>query len=280
MKAGRIHRKLTLACLGIALCATSGAGCPRQVARLNPATPTVFVGVPTADQIVKVINDNTQRVHQLQTTGARLTVEGAPGLRASLALDRPLRFRLRGETAITGTEIDLGSNDELFWVWAKRNDPPDIYFARHAEFSPGANGVLPVPPAWLIEALGLVELDPLATYDGPYTAGAGQLEIRYVTSTPTPLTKVLIVDGQRGTVLEQRVHDLTGQLLAACRMSDYRYDAAGAALPHKIQVQLPPAQIAFSFEAEGYSVNQLYADPQALFTIPQISGSNYRDLAR
>ena len=264
MEAAPTNNKLLTFCLMITLLVASGASCPRRLGRVASAPPTAFMGVPTTDQIVQVINANTQRVRQLQTTGASLTVEGAPSLRASLALDRPLRFRLRGETVITGAELDLGSNDELFWVWAKRNEPPDIYFARHAEFIPGANSVLPLPPTWLIEALGLVELDPQAQYDGPFTAGPGQIEIRFVTSQPTPLTKVLIIDAQRGTILEQRVHDVTGQLLAACRMSDYRYDATTAAvLPHTIRVQLPPAQIAFSFEADGYSVNQLYADPQA-----------------
>ncbi len=281
MEAARTTKHLMTLGLIVTLLVASGASCPRQVGRAVSAPPTVFMGAPTVEQIIQVINANTLRVHQLQTTGAKLTVEGAPSLRASMALDRPLRFRLRGETMITGSEIDLGSNDELFWVWAKRNEPPDVFYARHAEFIPGANRVLPLPPTWLIEALGLVELDPRAHYDGPYTAGPGQVEIRYVTSTPTPLTKVLIIDAQRGQILEQRVYDVTGQLLAGCHMTNYRYDAAtGATLPRSIQVQLPPAQIAFSFEAEGYSINQLYADPRALFDLPQIAGSNYRDLSQ
>ncbi len=215
MEAGSNHQSLAIFCLATTLIVACGASCPRRVVPSGPVSPAVFFGTPTIEQIVQVVNTNTLRVRQLQTSGGKLTVQGAPSLQASLALDRPLRFRLQGETVITGPEIDLGSNDELFWLWAKRNESPEVYFARHTEFVPGANGVLPLPPTWLIEALGLVELDPQAHYEGPFTAGPGQLEIRYVTGSPASLTKSLVIDAQRGHILEQRVYDVAGQLLSS-----------------------------------------------------------------
>ena len=41
------------------------------------------------------------------------------------------RCGCRRRTALTGPEVDLGSNDELFWFWVRRNEPPAVYFARH-----------------------------------------------------------------------------------------------------------------------------------------------------
>jgi hypothetical protein len=239
------------------------------------------LGTPTVGQIIDAVNANTGRVQQLQTTGAHLAIEGVPRLQASLALDRPRRFRLRGNTSLTGNELDIGSNDEVFWMWARRNEPKAVFYARHDEFKPGTmGGILPVPPTWLIEALGLVTLDPNTAFDGPHASGPGRVELSYVTAGATPLMKTLVVDDTRGHVLEQRVYDTRGQLLAAAQMSDYRYDSAHAvSLPHVVSVQLPPTQLGFTFQIEGYSINALYADPLSLWSMPQLSDTPYQNLA-
>jgi hypothetical protein len=279
MEAESKRRMATFAVLGLLL-ATSGASCPQRVQTPPSAAPAVFFGTPTVGQIVDAINANTSRVQQLQTIDARLAIEGLPRLNASLALERPSRFRLRGDTGLTGNELDLGSNDEVFWMWARHNKPKAVYFARHEEFRPGMGGILPLPPTWLIEALGLVTLDANTAYDGPHPRGPGRVELSYVTTGTTPLMKTLVVDDQRGHVLEQRVYDTSGQLLATAQMSDYRYDAAHAvSLPHVIHIQMPPAQLAFTFQIDGYTVNALYADPLALWSMPQVPDTPYLNLA-
>ena len=81
----------------------------------------------------------------------------------------PKRFRLRAETGITGPELDLGSNDEVYWMWVKRADRPAVYWGRHDQFyQSAARDLLPVPPDWLIEALGVVQLDPTGQHEGPF----------------------------------------------------------------------------------------------------------------
>jgi hypothetical protein len=264
------------------LIVASGASCPRRFQSTGPSAPTVFFAAPSIDQIVQVVNANTAKVRQLQTTAARLTVAGAPSLRASLALERPLRFRLRGDTGLTGNELDLGSNDELFWMWTKRNDPPAVFFARHAEFQAGAHsGMLPLPPTWLVEELGLIQLDTGTAYDGPHAVAPGQVQLRYLTGGTQPLMKTIVVDDQRGHVLSQQVYDSTGTLLATARMSDYRFDSINAvSLPHQVEVELPPAGMSFSFTVEGYTVNALSADPLSLWSMPQLPTTQYVDLAQ
>ena len=47
-----------------------------------------------------------------------------------------------------------------------------------------ARDLLPVPPDWLIEALGVIQLDPTGQHDGPFQNRPGQLEIRSQVKTP------------------------------------------------------------------------------------------------
>src|SRR4029079_9282364 len=87
--------------------------------------------------------------------------------------------RLRAKTQLLGPELDLGSNDELFWLWAARMPGSTVYFARHDQCaSSGARQMLAVEPTWLIEALGLVEIDPASVIEGPYADGSDRSKLR------------------------------------------------------------------------------------------------------
>ena len=269
-------RMLTI--LGL-LCVFSGANCHmNRIHNTDLISPVVFHQPPSLQEVAATINNNTAQVQRLQATSATLNVRGpVPSLRTSLALERPLRFRLQAGTGFTGTELDLGSNDDLFWFWAKHNNPPAMYFGRHQEFSnAAARGILPVPPTWLIEALGLVTIDSNGVWDGPYAREPSRLEIRGQVASPAGmLTKVLVVDDRRGFVVEQHLYDETGQLLASAIGSLHEFDSQHrVTLPRRIDIQLPPAQLAFSLEIDEYQVNQLRGDPSQLWMMPQPNGAS------
>ena len=62
--------------------------------------PEAFTETPTLEDVIYVVNANTDRVRQLQTDNATLRVIDAdfpiPPLRASMAYEQPRNFRLRG----------------------------------------------------------------------------------------------------------------------------------------------------------------------------------------
>ena len=137
----------------------------------GPAAPQVLMEGASREQIIAAVNQNSSRIHSLTVTGATITVPdmmGLPLLSGNIAAERPGRFRLTAGTAVTGQEIDLGSNDELFWLWVRRNQPPGVYFCRHAQFAnSNIRQMMPVEPSWLLAALGMVDLDPASVFDGP-----------------------------------------------------------------------------------------------------------------
>lgn len=269
---------LTLVLLFVA----TGATCNR--ARVSETqAPAAFAGPPNLEQIVYAVNANSHRVQQLQTDGAKLTVAGFPPLRADMALEQPRRFRLRAQlTGVTGPEIDMGSNNEEFWLWVKRADPPAMYFARHAEFSrSAARNITPMEPEWLIEALGLVNFDPGGEHQGPFASGQGRVEIRSkIPTAEGELTKITWIHDTYGWVLEQQVRDQQGQLLAVAQASNFQfYPSDGVSLPHTLQIQLPPANLTFQLEISRYLINRLATSPEEVFTRPQIDGYPVVDLA-
>ena len=214
----------------------------------------------------------------LQSRDARLHIRGLPGISLDLAYEQPRRFRLRAGTAITGQELDLGSNDELFWFWTKQNPQPSIFFARHEAFAQSPNrSLIPIEPLWIADALGLPRFDPRHFHEGPTAKGNGLLEIRSrIPAADGELTKITWVHERFAWVMKQQVFDSRGRLLASAEATEHEYyPHAQIALPRKVAIELPSAQLAFQVESSGYLINQPFPNSTAIFALPQDQLPNY-----
>lgn len=276
-------KQRTVACLYCLLMALLASGCRALPFWPRPAPadlpPVAFAQPPSLEDIIYAVNANTQRVQRLQTENATLRVEGLPSLRAQLAYEAPHNFRLTADLSkFTGRELDLGSNSELFWLWIRRDDPPTMYFARHREFAVSpASDMIPIEPYRLIDALGLVSLDPDTPHLGPFPHDAQTLEIR--SRIPTPrgdLSRVLLVDAKYGWMAQQHVYDAGGQLIYSARASRHRYYPEDAVtMPHRMEVRLlpgQPTQLAFEVDVSRYYINRLTGDSAELWSMPVIEG--------
>ena len=265
------------------LFAASGATCPRVQEQLLQPAPTPFSGTPTLTEVVAAVNQNSAAVRQLHTDEATVKIEGVPmSLRANLAIERPRHIRFRADTGLTGAEMDLGSNNDLFWIWIKQSKPPAVLFARHEQFaqSPVKN-MIPIEPDWLVEALGLMQLDPNSELEGPYPYNTDHVEIRQQVRRPSgDITKRIVVHGRYGWIVLQEVYDAQQRLLASAQASGHQYDPNHkVSLPRTVDIKLPPAQIAFRLTVNEFLINQLNASTQ-LWTMPQINGYPPVDLTR
>jgi hypothetical protein len=274
----------------LVLFTSSGANCQRPMmlspfAPAGPAAPQVLAVGATRDQIIAAVNQNSARVHSLSATGASITIPDTmnlPILTANIAAERPGHFRLTAGTGITGQEIDLGSNDQLFWMWVRRNQPPAVYFCRHDQFANSSiRQMMPIEPAWLLAALGMIDIDPASVYDGPLARGDGKVEIRsWLPSASGRLTRVTVIDASRAWVVEQHVYDPTGQTLIASAIAESHryYPAEGVSLPQRISLRLPTAGLAMKIDLGTVQINQLAGDPNQLWTMPTFAGYPQYDL--
>src|SRR5687768_3600058 len=111
-----------------------------MVRQVSAPTQRVLPVSPTLEQVVNVVNQNGLQVRSLSSNQVSISMPGAPvDLNSStLAAERVRKFRLRAGNRFTGQEADIGSNDELFWIWVKRNQEPSIFFCRHDQFANSA----------------------------------------------------------------------------------------------------------------------------------------------
>lgn len=237
--------------------------------------PPVLPTEPTLEQVIDVVNANSSKIQTFSTNAATLSGSGFPSLRASVVFERPRRFRLRAETVMTGAELDVGSNDELFWFWVRRNEPRAMYFCRHDQFATSpARRMLPIDPAWLIEALGVTELDPSLPHQGPFRVGTDRFAIHTVRETPDgPQTKVTAVDARRGLVVEQRVYDAAGQLVASAVTSRHRLDPlSGLMVPKVVDINCPAAELTLRIDLGNVEVNRPLEGTGEVWALPSYEG--------
>jgi hypothetical protein len=297
--------RLVALALVVACVAASGASCP-QVLRgyqvgVMPLPRTLPVQA-TLDQVIAAVHDNSQRVRSYAASQAVLAVPGVPRLTARVASEPPRRFRLQARTAVTGDELDLGSNDDLFWLWIRRHQPPVMLFCRHDQYeSSSARRLLPIRADWFPELLGLVQFRPEDRHEGPFPLPDGRIEIRSriaaggsagaapgadpVAGAAAPvgsdeLVKSTILDGTTGLVIEQHLFTAAGVRLASVRTTRHRVDAtSGAALPHLVEVSWPASEVEFTLEITSITTNMPSGDPGQLWQMPAYPGYAPVDLA-
>lgn len=243
--------------LRLVLLALAVAGTGARCAGLEPCILPRNAPLP---EVLHLVNRNAALVQSLYTTDARVTgsSQGQPfTIGARFAMEKPRRFRLIARNVLGNEELDLGSNDEQFWYWVARAQPPALYYCRHEQATDAA---LPLDPNWIIEALGVGELEPAEVYEGPNPVGGGRIELRSHARSPQgePLTRLTTIDACRGWIVEQTLIDASGRVVAQAALSQHRDDPeSGAVLPRRVHLSWPDARLSITLSLSDLRVNEM-----------------------
>jgi hypothetical protein len=232
------------------------------------------------EQVIAAVNQNNGQIQSLSSQSATLSGPGLFTLHTQIAFQRQRNFRLKADTGITGPELDLGSNEQLFWFWIRRSDPPAVYFCRHDQFPTSqARRMIPIDPTWLVDALGTVVFNPALPQYGPYPEKNNQLRIRTVIETPEgPNYKDTFVDAVSAWVMEQQFFDARGQMRGRSVTEGYRQDPRTRLyVPKAVRVECPEAQFTMHLDLGTVEINQLQANSE-LFAMPLYPNTPVRDL--
>lgn len=280
--------KLTYGIIWIAALLLVSSGCRLPFGKRGTSQqPVVFTGPASRDQIIGAVNANAGRVNQLESR-LKLSVPGLPAITGDLAVEQPKRLRMQaGFMGTSAGGIDVGSNDDVFWLWVKSalgGQEPAVYFGRHNEYATSnTRQAIPIDPSFLMDSLGLFQYDADATHEGPYSRPDGSIEMRSRRSTATGETiHITVLDRTRGNVTQQHLYN-ENQLTASSYASKFYYDETHqVSLPQNvIMVAMPGTaqEMKLTIEADDYTINQLYSGP-ALWEMPHPDGIPVIDVAR
>tara|TARA_R110002049_G_scaffold2750_4_gene21897 strand:- start:38171 stop:39031 length:861 start_codon:yes stop_codon:yes gene_type:complete len=237
----------------------------------------VFQNTPSIEELAAVVN-RTDAIRELSSNSASVdvTTMNVPRLRATLNVRRDRDFRMRASLPVVmGAGIDLGSNNELFWFEVPEGMSKKLYYARHDQYQQNLNhAILPVDPTWIIDALGLVHIDPSTVVAGPVQRPDGKLEVRSTIQTAAGMyQRVCFIEPSAGYVTNQFLYDPSGKEIATSIASNHEYHAdVQCALPHTVQLKLMPSigpPLGMKIEIGSYALNQLLSGDPQLFSMPQ-----------
>lgn len=286
----RLLRTGSFACLtGMLLLQFAGCAWLRNAFHPGYAPPQIFSQQVSREQIIQAVNANSQAIRSLHAT-VHVRATGTPTLSGDLSLEQPNRLRMQvGLLNMNSTGLDIGSNDQEFWVWLKSafpgGPPPAVLYARHDEYErSAARNQIPIEPSWVIDSLGLAYFDPRAQHQGPFQRPDGGLEMRstYQSGNDT-MVKTTVVDPRTSVVIAQELYR-NGTKIAASQASDHQYfPEIKASIPRRVELEIglntpQPGQV--TIELSNILPNSVDANFAGLWEMPRPQNIQMIDIAR
>lgn len=224
---------------------------------------------PRVEEVVAHLNQNTDRVQCWHTNRVGITADGWL-LSGTIAVEKGRHLRLE-VTSMRGKEVDLGSNNERFWVWSREMDPGFVT-CKHENLELARQLVgIPFEPDWLMQALGV---EPIPTTGVTMQSDPMNEHVRLVehilSAHGQPLRRTVVVDLKKGIVVEHSLYNYNSVPIVTAKLSDHRLDKdSGVVLPHRVVIELPQHKMAMTMRLSGVQVNPK-SIPSAVWEMPHI----------
>jgi hypothetical protein len=278
--------------LGIVL----AVGCnvlPHKREAANDPAYTKQQPTPPPEQFVRYLNAEARKVQGLQ---AKVDMDckadhNSVSLDGNLACSWPRNFRLKA-TLLGKDAADIGSNDNEFWFWISRQEPPYVYHCSHQDLASGKMGAkldFPFQPDMVMAGLGLAIYDENKSYIVRASSQPQYLELVEDTISPQgkPVDKITVFNRRETNpaagepqVVAHVLKDKQGNVLAQAvvhRVSVSR--ETGAILPQHVTLSWPAQKMRMEMYFKGAHVVRF--DPEraaVLFQRSSLSNLTSYDL--
>ena len=250
-----------------------------------PKPPVVLAQNASLEDVIRAVNNNNAQKHTLVANDALITIEGVPFLlRSHIAYEYPRKYHATGE-AVLSTEFDIGSNNELFWVWIKQDPRNAIYFSRHDRYeSSPVRDSFQIDPYWLIESMGMTVFQPPPDEEHRLVARTAEGDWKIETKRQTAMgtyTKYTIVDGKTACVLMQELVNPSGRLVATAASPSHALDTStGITYPETVDMlfSMQGQQMAMRLSMGRVQFNPSSPFNADTFTRPNYPGTTLVDI--
>jgi hypothetical protein len=268
------------------------AGChllPNRDRNNQPTLPPDKMTPPETPALVNYLNLNAQKV---QTVRAKVDIDAKQGrqvvgLSGQLACQKPRDFRLRA--SVLGQQaVDLGSNDDEFWYWISKANPPHVYHCSYRDLATGkVNVPFPFQPDMVMAALNMAEYDPKARYD--LKVQQRTLELSQDTTSPAghQVKRVTVFNRYQTRqgepqVVSHLLLDSRGKLICRANVERVTVDrGSGAIIPTRVTIEWPAQSVSMKLMLSDVQANSIDRKSDApLFQRANLTSFDSFDLAR
>ncbi len=283
--------------LGLGLLLTSLTGCngTRWSFLFNKDTttkpgPTPNGPTPTVASLVDYLNENSRRLKSVRVEDVDITAtQGwqSVGARAKLVAEQPRSLRLSANNPLGGPAVDLGSNDNEFWFYVMKNNPPYQFYCSYKDFEEGRVKQMPLPiqPSWVMETLGMATYGPADRYKLETEGDSLKLVEQVRMPKGEMVRKIIVMKRNEVRAPAAQVTDYIlqevqgGQIICAAKINEvYQDRATGALFPRRMDISCPPQKTKMTMLFSNTSVGSDI--PATAFVRQKMSGIESFNLAR
>lgn len=245
---------------------------------------------PTADTLVKYLNENSRQIQALSSPDVSLECRAdnqSGNATGRLDCQKPRNLRLTARV-VGQPLVDVGSNEQEFWYWISKADPPYVVHCTHDAMARGAiRSPFPFQPEMVLAALGMTEYSP----EKQYNVQVQQRTIELIESTRSPqgqpVNKVTVFNRSQATgnqpqVIAHLLRDASGREICRATVTEVTHDQrTGVELPRRIQFNWPDQKIELKMKLGDVRV--VPPDPQlaaSLYSRRNLSSQPSFDLER
>ena len=195
-------------------------------------TPDSFDAIPSylpqqiiLNQPIRKSNPEIERINQknlqIKTFSCQVDIEIPRKITfhmvGSINYEKDKKFRMVAESRM-GKEIDIGSNQNYFWFWSKRMQPPNLYYASYDHLMQTSLKT-PFNPLWMMESLGLNEI--ILKNKSFYRYGNYLIAKETKLSTQRePVVQLILVDPNKNVIIGNYLYK-EGKLIASTEITSF-----------------------------------------------------------
>lgn len=170
--------------------------------------------------LIREINQNNDRIHSLSYSKVKIYLKKGFWIKtkAKLYFKQEKNIRIIIENFF-GKQIDIGSNEELFWFWSSYMTPPTYYFSRHQDLNK-TNLKTPLNPNWIIESMGFksIEVKNIVFIKTEQYQGIKQIRS---SSSGENISIITLIDPLKRIVVKRFLCDSDNQVIATVEYKNY-----------------------------------------------------------
>ncbi len=276
-------RYITIAATCVLLCGTACTPRWGMLRRQDPPAAELPKEIPSAEQLVAYLNDNAKRIDTLRCTDVDMTVTHGLkpwGLRGMMVAEKSKNFRMSAKT-LGKQVVDLGSNEQEFWYWVSKSQPPYQFYCSYKDLEQGNAAVnLPFQPQWIMETLGFGPYGPAERYKVEVDGDRLKLVERTRSPQGAPVRKEIVFRRRpaRGTQPQVLAYVLvdegTGREICSAHISEVMIDPrTNAIVPRKTELRWPGERLKLSMRLGTVTLNSQM--PQTAFVRPERGFRSY-----
>ena len=208
-------------------------------------------------KILDKVNLNSEMIESIVYNDIKIKLTQGITFRAKgyLFFERNKKLRIFINHGLFGREMDIGSNEDVFWFWSKRMRPSAIYFSSHKDLNK-TNLKTPLNPDWILESFGFSTINK---NEIEFVKCGDYLGIKqYKLSNNCEQVCILtLLDQYSSRVVGKYLYDCEDHLLASVELKSYKVDSmTGIQVPNNILISWYDENIFMEWSIEDIILNK------------------------